>query len=473
MNTIIGMEFHIRLNTRTKAFSDVAIAAFDDPPNTAVDAVTAGEPGSLPVVNKSMVDKGLMLALACNANIADTLEFDRKHYFYPDLPKGYQITQHRKPLATGGALLVMNADGIMTELPLLQLHLEEDSAKTVITEDNLYLDLNRAGNPLLEMVTAAEIRNAAMAVDTFHAVQNLVRYLLISDARPEEGSFRCDANISVADNQGISSARVEIKNINSTAALKSALEYEENRLKYAVEAGISGRDETRCWDEKAKQTVHERYKESEIQYRYLPEWDLPPVSLGKEYTAKLAKELPEHPAAVFKELVSKYGISIETATVVSNRRLFADIVRNIQEPEKTITLVTNWLKGPLRTMSECDPEVAGKRLSELAGLVLNNKINDTSAREIMSDAVTFTKGDAEMLALNKNKLITTCSADLINLVEHLLAEYPAEVRLYREGKKVVFGFLMGRLMQASQGRIDPREASELLRNKLETDERNY
>ncbi len=475
MKTTIGLEFHIRLVTRTKAFSAEALAAPDALPNTAADSLSRGEPGSLPVVNKTMVEKGIILALAAEAVICDTLEFDRKHYFYPDLPKGYQITQHRKPLAQGGIIKIVNSDGSVMKLPLREMHLEEDSAKSLLRGSEILLDVNRAGIPLIEVVTEPAIGNAGMAAGAFTALQDLVKYLRISEARPEQGSIRCDANISVTDDHGQNSGRVEIKNMNSTAALKAALQYEEKRLMKKLSEGELIKDETRAWDDLSLQTRHERFKESSVQYRYLPEWDLPPIHLDKRLRDRLAGEMPVLPAEMFIKLQQQYNIPPETAKIISSNRFMSDVFQQVENKDKNAAIVSNWLRGPLRNSEKkiTDINLAARNLSQLAQLVLDSKISESAARQIIHEAASFTKGNVAKLAAQKNVIIRADSVYLLNLVERILVEYPEEVRKYRNGKRSVLGFFMGKMMESSRGRIDPVKANELLKEKLEKDEEDH
>lgn len=469
MKTVIGLEFHIQLNTRSKAFSPERAAIADATPNTKVHPISRGVPGTLPVCNKAMPEKGIRLALSCQSKLADTLEFDRKHYFYPDLPKGYQITQHRKPLATGGRLAVL-AHGYDTpvEIKIREMHLEEDSAKTLNTDHQILIDLNRAGIPLLELVTEPDIHNVEFAVSTLRYLQNLVRYLDISDGKMEDGSLRCDANISVIDSHGNSTPQLEVKNINSATALKHALTFEKNRLEESLRQGKVISSETRFYDDTHKKTISGRLKESSVEYRYLPEWDLQLVTINSDLIDPVRNAIPEPMEDIFNRIRKEHGLQAETARLLCEDQTIVTIFDTAITQSKTPAQVAKWLTGPLRHITFL-PEKAekyGKQIGELARLTEQNKITENKARELLPELFRNPDKTASQLAEEKNLFLEENPHFLINLVDEILNNSPQEVEKYKKSKKSMIDFFMGKVMKSSGGKVDPGQAKALIEERL-------
>lgn len=471
MRAVIGLEFHIQLNTQSKAFSPETSST--GRPNMAVHPVSRGVPGAMPFLNAAMVEKGLRMALYCHSEITSVLEFDRKHYFYPDLPKGYQITQYRRPLAREGFLPVL-AHGY--EMPLnigiQEMHLEEDSAKTTDRKQDILIDLNRAGIPLLELVTKAEIHEPEKASHTLQFVQKLVRYLDISDGNMENGSLRCDANISIRDEQGNSSPRLEVKNLNSAAALKMALKYEQKRLHKAWNSEQTIKAETRFYDDHRKETISGREKETAGEYRYLPEWDLLPVKIEKTMLDRVKNNLPPKIEESFHNLCNQYQLAVKTALMISedltSLRIFQNAVNRRYSPKRIANWLTNIIRNlPLRFEN---PKAAGITIGELAGMVDAKQISEKAAREILPELIAHPKGNIEEFIRQKELFLQKNSKYLINLVEKIIQSSPKEVEKYRSGKKSVLGYFMGEAMKRSGGTIDPQQAKELIEQKLNKNE---
>lgn len=468
MRTIIGLEFHIRLSARMKAFSPELLPAADALPNSNVHPISQGAPGTLPVCNREMVLKGLRMALACQADIAESLEFDRKHYFYPDLPKGYQITQHRKPLATAGRIRCYNHGGQSFIIELEEMHLEEDSARSIRHAQQRLIDLNRAGAPLLELVSKARITSPQQAADMLLSVQRLVRYLGISDGKMEDGSLRCDANISVM-NGNKSTPRMEVKNMNSVAALKHALAYEQKRLSQALEQKTALRSETRFYQEAEKETIHGRFKEDAAAYRYLPEWDLPPVKIDDKILSEAQAMLPKPMEKLMDVFVQTYGLRPEVALLLFERRkvpmLFMAVARSSKNPVRA----ANWLNGILKNDSFEDKslEESAQKISALIDFAEQGRISESSARSVLAEWIHSKQLNLEEFVKKKDLLIEDDSGYLTNLVQQILDDSPAEVKRYRTGKKALIGFFMGRLMKTSGGKAEPEKAKELLKKKLD------
>jgi aspartyl-tRNA(Asn)/glutamyl-tRNA(Gln) amidotransferase subunit B len=371
-------------------------------------------------------------------------------------------------MATGGRISCYNHNGEPFSVELEEMHLEEDSARSIMWGQQRLIDLNRAGAPLLELVSKPVIESPRQAADMLLSVQRLVRYLGISDGKMEDGSLRCDANISMYHGRR-NSARMEVKNMNSVAALRNALEFEQKRLGQAMEQNIGSQPETRFYRETNKDTIHGRFKEDTADYRYLPEWDLPAVSIDNNILSEAKAELPEPMEKLMNTFIQTYGLRPETALLLFERRkvpmLFLAAARSSKNPVRA----ANWLNGVLKNHSfdNISLEKSAQKLSALIGLTEQGRISDSNARSILPEWMCSKQLNPEEFVKTKDLLIESDSVYLANLVQQILDESPSEVKRYKAGRKSLIGFFMGRLMKASGAKAEPVKAKQLLQKKLD------
>ncbi len=453
---VIGLEVHARLRTRSKLFCPCSVVD-GAPPNTAICPVCLGYPGVLPVPNERAVRLGVRLALAAGARVAEVSRWDRKNYFYPDLPKGYQVTQYREPLARGGAI---------AGIPLERIHLEEDAGRLVhegVGEGLVGIDFNRAGTPLAEIVTAPAFREPAAAEAWLRELRVLLRWIEVSDADPETGSLRCDVNVSLDPGGGEDGIRVEIKNLNSFRAVRRALEHEIARQRELLAAGRAVVRETRGWDEKAGRTVPLRGKEGEEDYRYLPEPDLPPLVIDRELLEGESAALPELPAARADRFSREFGVASDRAALLCRERPVADFF------EETVRAGAAGPEAATWVLEEMPREEPGRltpgALAELLGMVRAGDVARPAAREILEE-LRRVGGDPREVAARRGLARLADRDRLADLARDVLAARPELVAAWRRGKEGVIGPLVGDLLRASGGRADPRIAREVLRNLL-------
>ncbi|HSJ25000.1 MAG TPA: Asp-tRNA(Asn)/Glu-tRNA(Gln) amidotransferase subunit GatB [Longimicrobiales bacterium] len=469
---VIGLEIHVQLRTRTKLFCGDTVA-FGGAPNTRVCPVCLGLPGALPVVNALAVELAVRTALGLGCTVHETSRFARKHYFYPDLPKGYQITQHDEPIATGGSLDIRRPGE--RRIRIRRVHLEEDAGRSLHDRFDgcTAVDLNRAGVPLVEIVTEPDLRSPAEARAFLDRLKQTLQYLDVSDCDMEKGSLRVDANISIRASGGASSgARTELKNLNSFSSVERALEWETARQARAVGKGGVVEPETLLWDADRGEARSMRSKESGSDYRYFPEPDVPPVSLSADLIASIAAALPEMPAAKESRLRASYGLPAGDASVLSADRHLADWFEAVAQQTGdgkassnwVLTHVLGWLNQ--RGLSINEIPFTPARLAELIGLVLDGTISVTAGRSVFREMAESGKNARDIVAARG--LAQVRDDEQIEVwVDTVVARYPDEVMRYRAGAAQVFGFLMGRLMKESAGTADPRRASELLRRRLD------
>ena len=472
--TVIGLEIHAQLATRSKIFSGAA-TAYGAAPNSQACLVDLGYPGVLPVLNAEAVRMAVRFGLAIGARIARQSVFARKNYFYPDLPKGYQISQYELPIVAQGAIDIVLEDGSVKRVGVTRAHLEEDAGKSLHEGLGALtgIDLNRAGTPLIEIVSEPEMRSAKEAVAYMKKVHTLVRYLEICDGNMQEGSFRCDANVSVrpvgAQKFG---TRAEIKNINSFRYVEKAIQYEVARQIELLESGGKVVQETRLYDPDKGETRSMRSKEEANDYRYFPDPDLLPLELDEPYIEAVRAELPELPDAKAARFASQYGLSVYDAGVLTAGRDLADyyetVVRAVPTQPK---LAANWVMGELAAaLNKEGLEVGSGRLpaERLAGLlarIADATISGKIAKEVF-EAMWSTGQDADALIEAKGlKQITDTSA-IEQAIEAVMAKNPAQLADYRAGKDKLFGFFVGQVMKATQGKANPAQLNELLKNKL-------
>jgi aspartyl-tRNA(Asn)/glutamyl-tRNA(Gln) amidotransferase subunit B len=475
---VIGLECHVELSTRTKMFC-ACPNEFGAEPNTRVCPVCLGHPGTLPVPNRRAIEYTMKIALALDSAVAPRSLFHRKNYFYPDMPKNYQISQYDLPIGAGGHLDI-EVDGDTRRIAMNRVHLEEDTGKTthasstgrIAEADYALEDYNRAGLPLVEVVSEPDMRTAEEARAYLTELRALLESLGVSDVRMEEGSFRCDANISVrpagAKEYG---TKVEIKNMNSIRSVERAVRYEIERQTEALERGEELVQETRHWDENKGLTSSLRSKEYAFDYRYFPEPDLPPVEPDEEWIEKLRAELPELPAARKHRFVEEYALEPATARIVGGSTESAAFFEEGVSLGAEARAVANWMVGDLAALlRENDTELRESRvtpqhIADIAKLVADGKISTAGAKAVLAEA--FASGAAaEDVVKEKGLAQISDESALLEFVDEVIAENPGPVEQFRGGKEGAIGFLVGQLMKKSKGAANPQEAQRLLRERL-------
>ena len=472
--TVIGLEIHVQLNTQSKIFS-AASTAYGAQPNTQACAVDLGLPGVLPVLNAEAVRKAVQFGLAVSATIADQSVFARKNYFYPDLPKGYQISQYELPIVEHGKLEIALEDGSTKVVGITRAHLEEDAGKSLHEdfEGMTGIDLNRAGTPLIEIVSEPEMNSAKEAVAYMKKIHSIVRYLGISDGNMQEGSFRCDANVSVRK-QGTTEfgTRTETKNLNSFRFVERAINYEIERQIDVLESGGEVVQETRLYDADDDSTRSMRSKEEANDYRYFPDPDLLPVQIDAALLEEMRAALPELPDAKQQRFIAEYGLSEEDARQLTMSRdtamYFEDVVKCSNGQAK---LAANWVLGELTAALnqaaiaiEQSP-VDAARLGLLITRVADNTISGKIGKEVFQ-AMWSSELSADEIIEQKGLQQISDTGELDAIVSKVVEENPKQVEQYLSGKDKVFGFFVGKVMQATKGKANPKQVNELLKQKL-------
>ncbi|MGE5244323.1 MAG: Asp-tRNA(Asn)/Glu-tRNA(Gln) amidotransferase subunit GatB [Betaproteobacteria bacterium] len=476
---VIGLEIHAQLLTASKIFCGCS-TAFGAAPNTHVCPVCLGLPGALPVLNRGAVDAAIRAALALGCTVHGTSVFARKNYFYPDLPKGYQISQYEQPLATGG-IVAARGDYWAPDydIRIKRVHLEEDAGKLLHegfadSDRHSYVDLNRAGTPLIEIVTEPDLRDARHAAAFFGALRELLVAIGVNDGNMEEGSLRCDANVSIRPGgaPGLGT-KTEIKNLNSFRFLEDAIVYEVRRQIAAVEAGGRVVQETRLWDSGARRTVSMRSKEEAHDYRYFPEPDLPPLVLDAARIERLRSAMPPLPAARRRLLQDVHGLAEGDAVTLTLQNLdgyFEDVVRAGAEPKAA----KNWLLGAVRaTMNEqglageaaLRARLSPERLAELVALADKGAISGPIAKEVFEKMLASGRSAADIVAAEGLGQIDDAT-EIAALVAEVVARHGDAVAQYRGGRTGAFGFLVGQVMKAAGGKANPKRVNELLKQAL-------
>jgi aspartyl-tRNA(Asn)/glutamyl-tRNA(Gln) amidotransferase subunit B len=473
---VIGLEVHAQLLTETKIFCG-CLTRFGDPPNTHLCPVCAGLPGALPVLNHRAVDLAVRAALALGCRINESSEFARKNYFYPDLPKGYQISQYDRPLASGGHVELARGGGSI-RVGITRVHMEEDAGKSLHegfhdSAHKTYIDYNRSGVPLIEIVTEPDLRSAADAASFFEMLRELLVWLGVNDGNMEEGSLRCDANVSVrrAGTETFGT-KTEVKNLNSFRFLQRALEYEVIRQVERLEAGHPIVQETRLWDQNEARTVAMRGKEAAHDYRYFPEPDLPPNELTAERLAAIRAVMPELPAARRTRLAAEYDISAHDAAELTRSRELADYFEQAARAAGNAKAAANWIMGELsRTLNERGGSIAhaGVTPDALAGLITlvdRGTINTTTAKSVF-EKMYATGQTADAIVRAEGLAQVSDEQALAGIVSGVLAAHTDAIAQYRAGKAASLGFLVGQVMKATGGQANPRLVNELLRREIE------
>ncbi|HJL66050.1 MAG TPA: Asp-tRNA(Asn)/Glu-tRNA(Gln) amidotransferase subunit GatB [Arenicellales bacterium] len=471
--TVIGLEVHVQLKTASKIFSGAA-TDYGSEPNTQACAVDIALPGVLPVMNQEAARMAVVFGLAIGAKINQRSIFARKNYFYPDLPKGYQISQYELPIVAEGQLEI-NVDGQLRSIGITRAHLEEDAGKSV--HEGFHgatgIDLNRAGTPLLEIVSEPDLRTSAEAVAYLKKLHSLVRYLGICDGNMQEGSFRCDANISVKPRSTSTlGTRAEIKNINSFRFVERAITFEIERQIDLLEEGGSVIQETRLYDADRDETRSMRGKEEAHDYRYFPDPDLPPLLLSDQFLDQVAASLPELPEARCARFVSEYKLDPSEATKLVDDRAVADFFEaTVKDSPKEAKRVANWINGEIaarlnrQNLTISDSPVTPDLLSKLIQRIADGTLSGNTAKEVFS-ALWEGERDVDQVIDDKGLKQITDSGAIESIVDEVLNGFVDQVEQYKSGNTKVFGFLVGQVMKRSQGKANPKQVNELLRNKL-------
>ncbi len=474
---VIGLEVHVQLLTATKAFCGCA-NHFGCAPNTNICPVCLGLPGALPVLNAKAVEFATLASLALNCEVRERSIFARKNYFYPDLPKGYQISQFDKPIAEHGWIDVPAADGTTKRIGITRLHMEEDAGKSIHdgfpdSATRTYLDLNRCGTPLAEIVSEPDIRTPDEAFEYLTRMKEILLYTEVSDCNMEEGSLRCDANVSVRPRgQEKFGAKVEVKNVNSFRFVRAALEYEIERQIEVIESGGSIRQETRLWDASEGRTYSMRSKEQAHDYRYFPEPDLPPLIVSADFLAEAKKKLPELPEARRARMVAEYELSPKDAQTLTASRGFADrfeaAAKGAKNPRRVANLLLSEIGGRLNALGleQDQSPVSMAGIVQAADLLDEGKISSKQLKQLFD--VAFEKGEdfGTVYEREKPEQITDASA-IEKLIDEVILANPKQVEQYRAGKKTMAGFFVGQVMKASKGQANPALLNELVTKKLD------
>lgn len=473
---VIGLEVHIQLLTQSKMYANDS-AEYGGLPNTHVSVITLGHPGTLPKVNKRAVEFAVKLGLAVNAKIRYENQFARKNYFYADLPKGYQITQDKTPICNGGQITIKLKDGSEKNINLTRIHMEEDAGKSMHDQDptDSLVDLNRAGVPLLEMVSEPEIANGEEAYAYLTEVRKLVRYLDICDGNMEEGSMRCDANVSVRlKGTKEFGKKVEVKNMNSIRNVQRAIDFEFTRQVDLIEAGKEIAVETRSFDAVKGITFSLRTKEAANDYRYFPEPDLQPIFVTEKYINEVKQTLPELPNALHKRYVKDYQLSEYDAAVLTDLKEIALWFNELTKHTKNYKAAANWVmvnvKGYLNENALHISEfcVSPRQLAGLIAIIDEGKVSHSTASQKIFPALVKEPSKSALQIAQELNLIQESNADALqDLVNQAIAKYPEKVSEYKNGKQSLVGLFMGEVMKLSGGKADPKVASKLVKETLD------
>ena len=464
---VIGLEIHVQMDTETKMFCGCRVE-FGAEPNTNVCPVCLGMPGALPVINKKAVEYAIRASLALNCEVHEESVFARKHYFYPDLPKNYQISQYEKPLATNGWVEIRLPNGERKRIRIRRLHIEEDAGKTIHREGKSYVDFNRAGTPLMEIVTEPDIRTPEEARIFLEKLRNIMRYAGVSKADMEKGQLRCDINVSVrpkgSDKLG---TKVEIKNVNSFRFVQKALEYEiERQIKVLEEGGVIVQ-ETRTFDPQTGKTYTMRLKEEAEDYRYFPDPDLLPLRISKELVEKIRNTMPELPDQRFERLIKDYGLSEYEAGILVNYKevgdFFEEAVKHFNEPKGIVNWLINDLLGLLKEkgLSVEESPVRPQHLAELVKLIKENVISTKIGKEVIKEMVETGKSPSQIVEEKGLKQITDEGA-IKQLVKKIFERHPKELERLKNGEEKLIGFFVGQVMKETKGKANPQVVNKVI-----------
>ena len=482
---VIGMEVHAQLATETKIFCSCAVETGGEP-NSNTCPVCLGLPGALPVLNKRVVELAARAALALGLEVQGTSIFARKNYFYPDLPKGYQISQYDKPFSANGKLTIMTAErddhGHAKEwrpmtVHIERMHLEEDAGKNVHeglpeVDKYSYIDLNRAGTPLGEIVTAPDFRTSWQAYDYVNHIRRALQWVGASDADMEKGNLRCEANVSVRKiGETTFNNKIELKNLNSVRFMQKAIEFEIERQIAAHEAGEPVNQETRLWDEKTSTTRVMRTKEDAHDYRYFPEPDLQPLSVKKEFIESVRSQMPEMPDVMRERFIEVYKLNYSDAAQLTHHRETAEYFETVARITVNPKLSANWILGELTRelnnsgKSISESKITAEDLAELIQIVDSGKVNNNQGKEVLAEMFASGRTAAEVISEKGFEQISDASA-IAKIVDEVIAANQVNVDAYRAGNEKLFGFFVGQVMKASQGKANPKIVNDILKQKL-------
>ncbi len=471
---VIGLEVHAQLKTKTKIFCGCS-TEFGNEPNLNVCPVCLGHPGVLPVLNKKVVDFSILMGLATQSTINEKSIFARKNYFYPDLPKGYQISQFELPICEFGKIEIEKSNGEKKEITIKRIHMEEDAGKSIHDQgDQTLVDVNRCGVPLIEIVSEPDMRTPEEAYLYLSKLKQILTYLDICDGNMEEGSLRCDANISIREKGATElGTRTEVKNMNSFRNVERALQFEIERQIDALENGEKIVQQTLLWNADKNEAVPMRGKEEAHDYRYFPEPDLMPLEISDEWINEIKRSLPELPDQKLDRFISQYNLSRYDAEFLTSSRGIADYYEKIVENTSDYKSASNWMMGEIAfTLKEnkieienfsIPPENIGKLIELINGKTISGKI----AKEVFAQMLESGK-PPEKIVEEKNLAQITDSSAIENVVEQVLNDNPKQVEQYKSGKESVIGFFVGQVMRATQGKANPQLVNQLLREKLQT-----
>jgi aspartyl-tRNA(Asn)/glutamyl-tRNA(Gln) amidotransferase subunit B len=469
---VIGLEVHVQLKTKTKAFCGCS-TEFGQAPNSQTCPVCLGFPGVLPVLNKVALEYALKVALALNCQVQEYTKLDRKNYFYPDLPKNYQISQYDLPLSRNGYLEI-DLDGKIKRIGITRVHLEEDAGKLIHKDEVSLVDFNRTGIPLLEIVSEPQINSPEEAYEYLSLLKSTIQYTEASDCDMEKGSLRCDANVSVREKGAKElGTKTELKNMNSFKAVKDALSYEIKRQIEVLESGSSLIQETRLWDAKELVTVGMRTKEGSQDYRYFPEPDLTPQIISQEKIREIKKTIPELPKEKLLRFMRQYGLSEYDAKIITLTNKDADYAENCMQlyPGREKKVIANWFIGPLlseantRNSNVADLNIVPLDLIELVGFVERQEISNLSAKVVLTEMID-TKKSARLIIKEKN-LIQISDADSLSvLVDEAIKENPKSAGDYKAGKTNALMFLVGQVMKKTGGKANPKVVQEIIKGRF-------
>ncbi len=473
--TVIGLEVHLQLDTASKAFCGCS-SQFGQTPNSLTCPVCLGFPGSLPVLNKKALQYSIKVALALNCKIAGLVKFDRKNYYYPDLPKNFQISQYDQPLSYGGFIDVEINENIK-RITIRRVHLEEDAGKLLHEgiKDGSFVDFNRSGTPLLEIVSEPQLGSGEEAYQYLSQLKNLIKFLDVSDCNMEEGSLRCDANISIrpAGNKELG-VKIELKNMNSFKAVKEALDYESKRQEQALSEGGKLIQETRLWNHEYRNTVSMRTKEEAQDYRYFPEPDLVPFVINDKEVEEIRKTIPELPQAKRQRYIKDFGLpKLQCATITSSSAFALYFEKCVAIYNKPL-LISNWVTGDVTAIlnekninfDNLEDNLKPEYLTDLIKLIEAGAISGKMAKELLPEMISGKKSPAELV---KEKGLTQISdeSELEKIIEQVIAQNPQPVADFKKGKEKSFIFLVGQVMKLSRGKAHPEKVNKILKEKLQ------
>lgn len=470
---VIGLETHAQLATKSKMFSGSS-TTFGAQQNTQACAIDMALPGTLPVANKQAAEFAIVFGLAVNAKVAPLSIFERKNYFYPDLPKGYQISQFEIPVVQGGQVTFL-VDGEEITTRLVRAHLEEDAGKSVHDEvpGMTAIDLNRGGMPLLEIVTEPDMRSTAQAVEYARALHSLVTWLGICDGNMQEGSFRCDANVSVRRPGEALGTRREIKNLNSFRYMQQAIDFEINAQIDMIEDGIKFKQATVLFDPATGETRAMRTKEDSADYRYFPDPDLPPLVISDDWVERVRQSMPELPGAMAERFIKDYGLAKYDATIMTQSKATADYFETATQACQQPKLAANWVMGEvsrrlnMEEKSIADSPVSASALASLITRIADGTISNNAGKQVFEALWTGQGSDVDAIIADKGLKQMNDSGELEKIIDDVMANNAKSVEEYRSGKDKAFNALVGQVMKASKGRANPGQVNELMKKKLQ------